>query len=165
MTVYLDEVSDARRAPEDDPLVHGDRLVTPVLLDRDVSPEEQQRERGHLGAVVQEDLRRWVVMISGLAFISVSDGSSVARAESAPLVWRVVSVKNVTVPCKHISLHFLHRLRYRESFINSQYYRFSKRVWVSVFQWFLHFALRSLPLSLRAHMIICNLQHLIRCVT
>lgn len=56
--VYLDEVSDARRALEDDPLVHGDRLVSLVHLDGDVSPEEQQRERGHLGTVVQEDLRR-----------------------------------------------------------------------------------------------------------
>lgn len=55
--VYLDEVSDARRAPEDDPPVHGDRLVALLLLDRDVSSEEQQRERRHLGAVVQEDLR------------------------------------------------------------------------------------------------------------
>lgn len=56
---HLDEVSDAGRALEDDPLVHGDRLVALVLLDGDVPPEEQQRERGHLGAVVQEDLRRW----------------------------------------------------------------------------------------------------------
>ena len=55
---YLDEVSDASRGSEDDPLVHGDGLLALVLLDCDVSSEEQQRERRHLGAVVQEDLRR-----------------------------------------------------------------------------------------------------------
>lgn len=57
-SAYLDQVSDARRRPEDDPLVHRHRLLALVLLDGDVAPEEEQRERGHLGAVVQEDLRR-----------------------------------------------------------------------------------------------------------
>lgn len=55
---YLDQVSDARRRPEDDPLVHRHRLLALVLLDGDVAAEEEQRERGHLGAVVQKDLRR-----------------------------------------------------------------------------------------------------------
>lgn len=50
-------MSYARRGPEDDPLVHGDGLLALVFLDGDVPPEEEQRERGHLGAVVQEDLR------------------------------------------------------------------------------------------------------------
>lgn len=54
---YFDEVSYAGRGPEDDPLVDGDGLLVLVLLDGDVSAEEQQRERGHLGAVVEEDLR------------------------------------------------------------------------------------------------------------
>lgn len=41
----LDEVSDARRRSEDDPLVHRHRLLILVSLDGDVSSEEQQRER------------------------------------------------------------------------------------------------------------------------
>lgn len=56
-SAYLDQVSDARRRPEDDPLVHCHRLLAHVLLDGDVAPEEEERERGHLGAVVQEDLK------------------------------------------------------------------------------------------------------------
>lgn len=55
--VYLDEVGDACRGSEDDPLVHGNGLLVLVFLDRDVPPEEQQRERRHLSAIVQEDLR------------------------------------------------------------------------------------------------------------
>lgn len=55
--IYLDKVSDACWGPEDDPLVHRHGLLVLVLLDGDVPPEEQQRERGHLGAVVQENLR------------------------------------------------------------------------------------------------------------
>lgn len=54
---HLYEMSDARRGPEDDPAVDRDGLLALVFLDGDVSPEEQQRERGHLGAVVQEDLK------------------------------------------------------------------------------------------------------------
>lgn len=54
---YLDQVSDACRGAEDDPLVHGDGLLVLVLLDCDVSSKEQQWERGHLSAIVQEDLR------------------------------------------------------------------------------------------------------------
>lgn len=50
-------MSDASRGSEDDPLVDGNGLLFPVFLDCDVSSKEQQRERGHLGAVVQEDLR------------------------------------------------------------------------------------------------------------
>ena len=53
---YLDQVGDALRGPEHDPLVHGDGLLALVLLDGDVAAEEEQRERGHLRTVVQEDL-------------------------------------------------------------------------------------------------------------
>lgn len=56
-SAYLDQVSDARWRPEDDPLVHRHRLLAIVLLNGDVAPEEEQREWGHLGAVVEEDLR------------------------------------------------------------------------------------------------------------
>lgn len=57
LLVYFDEVSDACRGSEDDPLIHRDGLLALVLLDGDVATEEEQGERGHLGAVVQEDLR------------------------------------------------------------------------------------------------------------
>lgn len=56
--IYLNKVSDPCRGSEDDPLVHCDGLLVLVFLDGDVSPEEEQRERRHLGAVVQEDLKR-----------------------------------------------------------------------------------------------------------
>lgn len=55
--IYLDKVSDACWGSEDDPLVHRNGLLVLVFLDCDVPPEEQQWERGHLGAIVQEDLR------------------------------------------------------------------------------------------------------------
>lgn len=51
-------MSDARRGPEDDPLVHSDGLLVFVLLDGDVTSKEEQGEWRHFGAVVQEDLRR-----------------------------------------------------------------------------------------------------------
>lgn len=50
-------MGDACGGLEDDPLVHGDGLLVMVHLDGDVSTEEEQRERGHLRAVVQEDLQ------------------------------------------------------------------------------------------------------------
>lgn len=55
--IYLHKVSNACWGSEDDPLVHRHGLLVLILLDGDVPPEEQQRERGHLGAVVQENLR------------------------------------------------------------------------------------------------------------
>lgn len=55
--VYLNKVSDACWGPEDNPLVNRNGLLVPVFLDGDVSSEEQQRERRHFRAVVQEDLK------------------------------------------------------------------------------------------------------------
>lgn len=54
---YLNKVSDACWGSEDDPLVDCNRLLVLVFLDGDVPSEEQQRERRHLCAVVQEDLK------------------------------------------------------------------------------------------------------------
>lgn len=51
-------MSDARWGSEDNPLVDCDGLLVLVFLDGDVSSEEQQRERGDLGAVIEEDLKR-----------------------------------------------------------------------------------------------------------
>lgn len=121
---YLDEVSDARRAPEDDPLVHGDRLVALLLLDRDVSSKEQQRERRHLGAVVQEDLRTRRCRRLGarqtvkLCYLRTTQAALLWRRLSVPLVTRVV---RVTVPWKPVPLHFRLPRSYRQPFINFSY--------------------------------------------
>lgn len=50
-------MGDACWGSEDDPLVHGNGLLVLVFLDGDVPPKEQQRERRHLSAIVQEDLK------------------------------------------------------------------------------------------------------------
>jgi len=87
-------MSDACRGPEDDPLVHGDGLLVLVFLDCDVPAEEQQRERGHLGAIVEEDLR---TKSNSLSRRKDRDDTP-PRADGVPLVegWRAaVRVTNV----------------------------------------------------------------------
>lgn len=61
----LDKVSYASWGPEDDPLIHSDGLLVLIFLDGDVPPKEKQRERGHLCAVVQEDLRGTEMSLAG----------------------------------------------------------------------------------------------------
>lgn len=54
----FNEVSDACRRLEDDPLVNGDGLLVFVLLYAYISAKEQQWKWWHLRTVIQEDLKR-----------------------------------------------------------------------------------------------------------